>query len=147
MWYLAVHYTGTKNSHHPPMTQFLQPSPPNHSTLWISLIRLCLSCRWKKGRTSDFKHTIPTCALFTLKINIKSNYFYELKFLGNTKARSNAWGCDISRNIPLCGVALLQNYCNFLPQILPDWHPPIQTLRTASIFSLILKIIQISLLA
>jgi hypothetical protein len=33
----------------------------------------------------DFKPTTLTCALFTLKINIKSpNYFYELKFLGNT---------------------------------------------------------------
>jgi hypothetical protein len=36
-------------------------------------------------RTSDFKPTTLTCALYTLKINIKSpNYFYELKFLGNT---------------------------------------------------------------
>jgi hypothetical protein len=36
--------------------------------------------------TGDFKPTTLTCALFTLKSNIKSpNYFYELKFFGNTK--------------------------------------------------------------
>jgi hypothetical protein len=81
-------------------------------------------------------------------MNIKSpNYFHELKFLGNTKAPSNTWGCNICQIIPLCGVALLQNYFNIFFSILPHWHPPIQPLTTASIFSLILKIIQISLLA
>jgi hypothetical protein len=35
--------------------------------------------------TSGFKPTTLSFALFTLEINIKSpNYFYELKFLGNT---------------------------------------------------------------
>jgi hypothetical protein len=39
----------------------------------------------------DFTPTTLTCALFTLKINIKSpNRFYEIKLLGNTKAPSNA---------------------------------------------------------
>jgi hypothetical protein len=58
-------------------------------------------------RTGDFKHTTLTCALFTLKTNIKSrNLFYELKFLGNAKAPRSARECDISGNIPVCGVAL-----------------------------------------
>jgi hypothetical protein len=35
--------------------------------------------------TGDFKPTVLTCAMFILKINIKSpHYFYELKLLGNT---------------------------------------------------------------
>jgi hypothetical protein len=41
--------------------------------------------------TGKFKPTTVTCALLNLKINIKSpNYFYEIKFLENTKAPSDA---------------------------------------------------------
>ena len=43
----------------------------------------------------------------SLKIYNKfSNYFCELKFLGNTKDPSSAWVCDTSGNILPCGVAL-----------------------------------------
>ena len=42
-----------------------------------------------------------------LKIYSKfANYFCELKFSGNTKNPSSAWGCDTSGNIPPCGVVL-----------------------------------------
>jgi hypothetical protein len=54
--------------------------------MWIDYLKIQIT-----PGTSDFKPTTLTCAMFTLKINIKSpNYFYELKFLGNTKAVSNA---------------------------------------------------------
>jgi hypothetical protein len=50
-------------------------------------------CYFNVLQTGDIKPTTLTCALFTLKINIKSpNYFYELKFLGKhlTKAPRSA---------------------------------------------------------
>jgi hypothetical protein len=61
-------------------------------TPWIeiSACKLVIYHRITLG-TGVFKPAALTYTQFNLKINIKSpNYFYELKFVGNTEAPSNA---------------------------------------------------------